>query len=177
MGIAFLKKVLGLDEEAARSSGELGLLYDELSEQFSKLSREEIKRFTGFSGMLGKVSYADMEISEEEQDRMRSLFIEELNLDADKADLLLSLLVNHRVQLFSVEDYIYSRLCNEVCDFEEKTHLLRAMFIVAAADGAISQEEDAAIYAAAKSLRLSHKDFIAVRRQFASYLDVLKTKN
>jgi uncharacterized tellurite resistance protein B-like protein len=150
------------------------LLFDALSEHFSQLDERELKRVTGFSGMLGKISYADMNISEEEKERLRSIFRTTLNLDDAKSELLLSILVEHRIQLFTVEDYLYSRLINEVCDFQEKMGLVKAMFSVAAADGSISQEEDAAIFTAAKSIHLSHGNFISLRKQFSQYLEVLR---
>jgi hypothetical protein len=38
----------------------------------------------------------------------------------------------------------------------------------------LSQEEDAAIYTAAKSIHLSHGNFISLRKQFSQYLEVLR---
>ena len=174
MSISFFKRVFGFDDNDAARIGEFGMLFDTLSREFSKLNDTEIKKITGFSGLIGKVSYADMDISADEKRKMHAIFVTELRVDDEQAALLVSILVEHRIQLFSIEDYFYSRLINEVCSDEDKMRLMRAMFSVAAADGAISQEEDAAIYTAAKSLHLTHRDFISVRKSFVDYLDVLK---
>ena len=173
MVASLIRKILGVD--AARDRvGDLGLLFDSLMEKLVHLEPEEVKRITGYAGMLGRIAYADMEISDVEIDRMKQILSTELKLSPSHVALLVSLLVEHRVQLFSVEDHFYHRIINESCSFDEKMALMKVLFGLAAADGSISKEEDAALFTASKSLRLSHRDFIAVRRQFATYLDVLK---
>jgi uncharacterized tellurite resistance protein B-like protein len=174
MSLSFLKKVFGLDDAQAASYQDLGMLFETLSAQFSTLTDEDIKRITGYAGLIGKVSYADMEISAEEISRMRQIFESVLKLSSENTDLLISILVTHRVRLFSVEDHFYSRLVNELLSEAEKMALLEALFEVAAADGSISQEEDAVLYDASRSMHLTHRDFISVKRHYAKFLDVLK---
>jgi uncharacterized tellurite resistance protein B-like protein len=174
MTISFFKRVFGLDDAEAASYKDLGFLFETLSEKFATLSDEEIKRTTAYAGMLGKVSYADMNISEVEVSRIREILTSVLKLSSRQSDLLIEILITHRIQLFSVEDHFYSRLANELFDLSEKMALLEALFEVAAADGAISQEEDVVLYDAAKSMRLSHREFISVKKRYAAYLDVLK---
>jgi uncharacterized tellurite resistance protein B-like protein len=153
---------------------DIGMLFDAVRERLPKLDEAEIKKITGFAGLLGKVAYADMEISSEELDRIRRVLTNVLKLETRHVASLIVLITDHRVQLFSVEDHFYGRMINEVCSREQKRLLLEALFSLAAADESISNQEDAAIWTIAKSLRLSHGDFIAVRKRFRDHLDVLK---
>ena len=174
MALSFLKKVFGIDDAQMDSYRDLGLLFETLTDRFSGLAVEEVKRITAYAGVIGKVSYADMEISDVEVERMQEIFERILKLSHSNASLLISILKAHRIQLFSVEDHFYSRLVNELMDLDEKRALLEAAFEVAAADGSVSKEEDAVLYDVSRSVHLSHHDFIAVKRRYAEYLDVLK---
>jgi uncharacterized tellurite resistance protein B-like protein len=153
---------------------DLGMLFDAVRERLPHLDDAELKKITGFAGLLGKVAYADMEISSEELDKIRRVLTNVLKLETRHVASLIVLLSEHRAQLFSVEDHFYGRMINEVCSREQKRLLLEALFSLAAADESISNQEDAAIWTITKSLRLSHGDFIAVRKRFREHLDLLK---
>ena len=154
---------------------QLGLLFSEITRLLEGLKADEVKVVTGYAGLLGKVAYADMEISKEEIQNIRRVLREVLALDESPIAALIQILTEHRVQLFSVEDHLYTRLVNEVLTYTEKLKLLEALFSLAAADDDISQQEDAAIWTVAKGLKLSHGDFIASRKRFQKYLAVLRT--
>ena len=124
---------------------------------------DEVKRITAYAGLLGKVAYADLEVSAAEEARVRELLADELGLSAVDAEAVGGLLRAQRARLFLVEDYVYARLVNELCDREAKLALLRCLFAVAAADGAVTGEEDATIGNVARDLRLSQGDFIEAR--------------
>lgn len=172
-----LWKLLGIDKcnGGGKTDEGYGRLFVGIQNLLGDLPPEEIKLVTGYAGLLGKVAYADMEISEEEIRRMESILKKTLVLTRVRVKPIVDLLSKHRVELFSIEDFIYIRLVNSICAKEQKIELLEAMFSVAAADASISAEEEAVIRVVAKGLLLSHADFVSVKKRFAAHLDVLKT--
>ncbi|MDJ0761739.1 MAG: TerB family tellurite resistance protein [Myxococcota bacterium] len=170
-----LKKLFGFGASEDARAGQWGALFDEMAVIFKGEDETTVKFVTGFAGLLGKIAYADLAVSDAEKARIRAILLANLDLIPEKADLILRLLDQQHAQLFSIEDYFYQRLLNDVCDRAQKKTLIHALFQVAAADASVSAEEDAAIWTAAKGLKLSHREFIDVRAQFKAHLDVLKS--
>lgn len=163
-----------LGPKNANGNRDVGLLFEEVQKRVDHLTDEETKKITGIAGLLGKVAYADMEISPREIENMRRYLTHMPKLAPQWIEPLMDIMITHRVQLFSVEDHLYARMINEVCSRDEKQALLDACFALAAADDAISSEEDATLWTIAKSLHLSHGEFITSRKRYRDNLDVLK---
>ncbi|MCP4677626.1 MAG: TerB family tellurite resistance protein [Deltaproteobacteria bacterium] len=169
-----LKKLFGISTKGQKEDSELGELFAGIRPILEGYTADDIKLITGFAGLLGKVAYADMEISDVEIARIRAVLEKRLNLKHHQIEPIIKLLGEHKARLFSVEDYIYIRLLDTVFNHSEKINLLRALFTVAAADESVSAEEDAVLWTVAKGLKLSHRDFVKVRAEFKEHLDVLK---
>jgi uncharacterized tellurite resistance protein B-like protein len=169
-----LWKIFGIDKKERSEDPELGKLFGGMEAILQGFAESDIKYVTGFAGLLGKVAYADMEISEDEVAKMQSVLSNTLRLRDAQVGLIIEMLQKHSVQLCSIEDYRYVRMINEECDKEQKMELIEAMFAVASADESVSSEEDSAIYVVSKGIGLSHKEFVSVRAQFKKYLEVLK---
>jgi uncharacterized tellurite resistance protein B-like protein len=144
-------------------NSEMGALFSTIEKLAGGRSVAEIKRITGWAGLLGRVAYADLELAPEEISGIRKVLEQVHDLDEESARQVVELLEKERAQLLSIEDYIYSRLLNEVASRQEKVELLGALFRVAAADGTVAEREEAAIRLVAHSLLLDHADFIAAR--------------
>jgi uncharacterized tellurite resistance protein B-like protein len=172
-----LKKLFGISKDRKGGEEDLGELFAGVQAILKDCSEGDIQLITGFAGLLGKVAYADMEISKVEIDRIRAVLSGLEHVNRNQADLIIELLGRHSARLFSIEDFIYIRLLNGILDKPGKMDLLKALFKVAAADQSVSAEEDASIWTAAKGLKLSHRDFISVRSEFAKHLDVLKSES
>jgi uncharacterized tellurite resistance protein B-like protein len=172
-----LWKLLGMSKQERGGDPELGLLFEHIERILADGSAAEIKLVTGFAGLLGKVAYADIEVTAEESDRIRDVLGAELGLGPGPVARIAELLEQERARLFTIEDYIYTRLVNEVADREQKLALLRAMFAIAAADGSVRDREEQVIRIATKGLLLSHRDFIDARQQFRDHLAVLRKED
>ncbi len=169
-----LKKLFGINRVKNTDTHDLGELFVGIQKILTEHSDDDVRLIAGFAGLLGKVAYADMEISSVELDRVRDVLDKRLKLSSRQIDPIVELLGKHQARLFSIEDYIYIRLLNEVLDHTQKKDALHALFTVAAADESVSAEEDAVLWTVAKGLRLSHRDFILIRAEFKEHLDVLK---
>lgn len=165
--------VLGMGQRRRAEDPDLGLLFGGIERVLAGAPEAEIKLVTGYAGLLGKVAYADTEVTQEEGERIRRTLGAELGLGLGRVERIAELLEQERARLFTIEDYIYVRLVNEVADRDQKLALLRAMFAIAAADGSVRDREEQVIRVAAKGLLLSHADFIDARRQFREHLAVL----
>lgn len=161
-------------KKRGKGKEDLGKLFEAFNSILETHGEKGIKLLTGLAGLAGKIAYSDMEISESEVERLRAILKDEMGGDDAKALTVLELMTKHRVLLFSVEDHIYARLLNEVAESDEKRRILRLLFRIAAADGSIDSKEDSAIALIARSLNLSHKEFIAARLEFKEHLEVLK---
>lgn len=168
-----LLEILGIGKGTAASE-EAGRLHSLVEKVLGGEPEERIKLVTGYAGLLGKVSYADMEMSEAELERIGALLVEKLALSSFDAASILKMLTEDTATLYSVEDHLYTRMLNDVLDKEQKLELLGALFAVAAANMAISNLEDNTVRVISKGLLLSHKEFIEARLRYRDHLEVLK---
>jgi uncharacterized tellurite resistance protein B-like protein len=168
-----LWKLLGIEKEQ-KNQERFGRLFDGIQAALGDRAEDEVKLVTGFAGLLGKVAYADLEISQKEIGMIRTLLQEKMNLRDSQLGPILKLIELHCIELFSLEDYIYTRMINDVCDRQQKLELIDAMFSVAAANKSISSHEDGVIGGAYKDLQLTHKEFISIKSRYKDHLDVLK---
>jgi uncharacterized tellurite resistance protein B-like protein len=158
----------------SRGKDELGSLFAAIEGMAAGLSVEDIKRITGWAGLLGRVAYADLDLAPEELTGIGEVLVRAHGLGADTARLVVELIEKNRVQLLSVENHFYARLVNEVASREEKRDLLGVLFRVAAADGTVAEREEATIRLVSRALLLDHADFIAARLLVRDSIPVLR---
>ncbi|RMG41268.1 MAG: TerB family tellurite resistance protein [Candidatus Dadabacteria bacterium] len=173
MGLDLLK-LFGLKNGSSSESLEHGSLFTRLSELLSGLSEREVAVITGISGLLGQVAYADLEISDKEICKIKSVLQSNLGLDEQHAELVVTVTKELTRELAGIEDFRYTRLINEHCTKDEKMQLLKALFEIASADDSISSDEDLAIGNIARDLLLTREDFISARADYTRFLDVIK---
>lgn len=171
-----LLKLLGIRKEGRAGRDVLGTLFDGIEGIVGDRPLDEIKLVTGYAGLLGRVAYADLEITDDEVARMRRVLAGVLGLADGEVEAIVEILLRHRVQLLSLEDHVYARLINDVADRPVKLKLLRALYEVGAADGSVREREDQEIRVISRALMLSHSDFIEARREFRDHLAVLKSE-
>ena len=154
-----------------------GRLFDKISELGEQLTESEIKKVTAVAGLCGRIAYADTEITPDEITRISSILKSESKLSARSVDIITTLLVEHRVELLTLEEHFYSRLADESMTGDEKRALLRHLFRIAAVDGTICLQEENLLFTIASQLKLSRQDVIRLKREFKDFLSVLKTTN
>ena len=170
-----LRKLFGIEKRDERKRGEMGTLFAEIEPLLTGHGEDEIKLITGLAGLLGTVTYADMEMSSVEREQTGTILSARLQLPAEQVTTIQELLRVHRVRLFALEDHVYARLINSVTDRAQRMDLMRLLFALAAADHAISSSEEAALRQVADALKLSHREYVTVRSDFSKFRDVFKT--
>lgn len=139
-----------------------------------QLEPRQARLLAAFAYLMARVARVDSGVSAEENDRMERLLRERGALPPAQASLVVEM-ARHESQLFGgTDNLLVSRELDELATREEKLRLLDCMFAVAAADESVSLVEDNEIWRIAKELKLSHRDFIEVRRRYREHLDVLK---
>ena len=157
-----LWKLFGLNrkEDATR---EQGVLFAGLAGVLEGYDDTQTKMIAGIAGLLGTVAYADLDISDEEIVHIREVLESELKLTHREVESVVQILLEQKTRLFTIEDYLYIRLINEVANVTQKKALLGSLFALAAADGTVDLDEDVTVRKITNGLKLSHKDFIEAR--------------
>lgn len=130
------------------------------------LSHEELRTLGLAGGLMAKVAHADQGVTDEERKAMVEAIQAHWPLGDAQADFVVEVAV-------SAVDVTYDtlRMMRQLASRtmpEERRHLLAALFAVAVADGDIGHDEHEEIRHIARSLHLTHRDFINAK------LEVLK---
>lgn len=153
---------------------DFGKLFSSLNSILDGLEEEKLKLTTGFAGLLGKIAYADKEICRAEISVIKQQLIEQGLLDEACFERVLEVLQKHASDLAGIEDHHYWKLLNEVCGKKEKLTILESLFLVAAANHSISNEEERELRLIAKGLNIEDIDYRKIRVQFREHLDITK---
>lgn len=145
----------------------------EIEEVLEELPPEEAKTLAALAMVLGRVAYADNEISDKEKSRMADILEKHFKLSKPKARVVMSLAVTKNLEL-SLDHHIVLRRLNEALSSEEKKQLIRTLFELASVDD-VSTQESGEIRKISLSLLLSEADYFQVQSEFREKLSILKT--
>jgi uncharacterized tellurite resistance protein B-like protein len=110
--------------------------------------------------------------AEEEREMLR--IVSEHGLSDEEALLVVEMAQSQNELFGHAEDFVVARELQETATREQKLQVLDCLFAVSAADLEISTVEDNEIRRISSELRLTHADFIGVRRHWRRHLGVLK---
>jgi uncharacterized tellurite resistance protein B-like protein len=129
----------------------------------------------GFAYVLGRIAYADLDISAAETAEMERILRDWSGLDEALAVLVVEIARRQAALEGATEDYLVTRRFREVSTAEEREQLLHCMFAVATAAGdTISAEESATIRQVADELGFTLGELNVLRRQYADRLSALQ---
>jgi uncharacterized tellurite resistance protein B-like protein len=165
-------KWLGLDapEDAGKDT-------DAVRRIASALDRIEPARarfIAAFAYLLGRVAYADREVTVEETHAMERIVRERAGLPEEQAVLIVQIAKSQNLLLGGTEDFLVARQFEQMATREEKLGLLDCLFAVSAADRSITVVEDNEISRIAQVLKLEHSDLVRARLAYKDYLRVLQ---
>jgi len=126
---------------------------------------ERARLLAAFAYLLGRVAFADHDVSADERAVMESRLITDGAVSADQAQQLVQLAVAATGSHGAAEDYQVAREFEALATREEKLQLLRALFTVSAQHG-ITTVEDNEISRIAGALRLERSAVTALRLEF-----------
>ena len=173
--IMTLWKFFGLDRESAEAAGAAETeTVRKIVRALDRLEPALARYLAGFAYILGRVAYADLDISEEESRQMERIVMDVGGLPEEQAVIVVQMAKTQNLLFGATENFLVTREFNRLSDRPQKLRLLRCLFSVACANRSISTAEDGEIRLIAKELLLEHKDFMAVRSEFRDHLAVLK---
>lgn len=122
------------------------------------LPEAELRKLCFATGLLAHIANVDSDMSNEEREAMRKIIAQDWNLSAQQADLLVCISRDRTTRGLD-----YFRLSHGFFDcttFDERRDFLKTLFKIANASDKTSNDEIEEIRRVAKSLKLSHQDFI-----------------
>lgn len=142
----------------------------ELVNALDLLDEGRARYLARFAYLLGRVAHADRHVSPEETRAMEALVMEEGQLSAEQAMLVVTLAKSSNLLFGGTADFIVAQEFAEHATYPEKLALVRCLFAVSATDAAISMAEEAEIHRIANQLRIDPPDLIALRVAHRQYL-------
>ena len=161
--ISALFRSLGLAaDDGARHETET---VSEIATVLTGIPPERARLLAAFAYLLGRVAFADHDVSADERATMESRLATEAEVSAEQAQHLVQLAVAATGSHGAAEDYQVAREFELLATRDEKLQLLRALFTVSAQHG-ITTVEDTEISRIASALRLDRADVTILRHEF-----------
>ncbi len=127
------------------------------------LPPEETLKIYCFSGLLARIAYNDLIITNQEKQQMQQLLQTWYNLTPDTAQKIVQLTIDHLKTLAGLDNHRYCSPLIELLSEEQRYNMIVALFQVARSDGQLSSSEQEEIRGIATALGLPHRHFVAAR--------------
>ena len=142
--------------------------------QLEALPPDRARLLAGAAYVVSRAANADMSITEDEVALMEQTLVERTGVSEAEAVIVVEI-ARQQARLFgSTEDFLVTREFKRVSTPEQRLGVLRACFLVAAADDEISSPENAVLNEIANELDIDPADFDAVRTEHREQLSVVR---
>ncbi len=181
--MSFLKRLFGADEPTPSAAAAAGIPPTPAAEtatvrkivaQLEALPPDRARLLAGAAYVVSRAANADMAISDDEVVLMEQALVERTGVSEAEAVVVVEI-ARQQARLFgSTEDYLVTREFKRVSTPEQRLGVMRACFVVAAADDEISSPESAVLNEIASELDIDPADFDAVRARHREQLSVVR---
>jgi len=169
-----LLKWLGLQERDGAARHDDIDAVRRIAEALDRMEPERARYIAAFAYLLGRVAYADREVTSEETRVMERIVMERGLLPEEQAVLVVQIARNQNLMFGGTEDFLVARQFAQMATEEQKLGLLDCLFAVSAADQLISVVEDNEISRIAGELNIARTDVVNARLRYREYLSVLR---
>jgi uncharacterized tellurite resistance protein B-like protein len=169
-----LRELLGFGASEPSERGSETAAVRKILEALDKLDRGTARYLAAFAYILGRVAYADRDVSAAETTAMERIVMEQGALPEEQAAIVVQIAKTQNLLFGGTEDFLVTREFDRIASHEQKLTLLACLFAVSAADNSISTVEDNEIRRVAVELRIDHPDFIEARSRYRDQLAALK---
>lgn len=164
-----------LPSVSSSSQGEQGTsVIDKISSHLQMVEEEQREYFASFAFILGRVAYADQNISEEELAIIRELLYEKSQMNESQAGAVAGIVKTLSEIDGATENYLVTRSFSEMANHQQKQELLECLFLVSAADESISTQEEKELKLIADEIGIPNDEFLQIRSNYREYREVLK---
>lgn len=122
------------------------------------ITDDDLRKLSLVGGLMAKIAYQDRNVTEEELAQMIEAIEKNWELTREEATFLAEVAVTSVDVTYDAFRMMRELVTNTT--IEERQHIVEVLFAVAAADGDISFDETEEIRLIARSLELSHREFI-----------------
>ena len=135
---------------------------------------ERARYLAGFAYVLARAAEADLDISAAETAVMEGALVDLGGLDMAQAVLVVQMAKFQARTKFGTEDYLVTREFASFATAEEKEAVIRACFVVSAADDEISSDEAQTINEIAYELGIERPALNAIREGFVEKFTAIR---
>ena len=145
-----------------------------IEEKLKNYSEEKAHYVALYAFILGRVAYADFDVSNEEKTSMKKIMIENSGVSTKEAEDIVSITEQQNILSGSTDHYIVTREFKKIATKKEKEELIQCLYQVSASDQSISSREEGEIRVIASELGISLESLVLIRSKFSQFRDALK---
>lgn len=138
------------------------------------MPEDRARYLAGYAYILSRAALADMRVTDAETAQMERIVVETGAIPEAEAVLVVEMAKTQSKLYGATEDYIITRDWSSRATTDQKLALLRACYLVGAANGSISAEENAALQQIANEFGLDPDEVKSVRSGFYERLSVVQ---
>jgi uncharacterized tellurite resistance protein B-like protein len=135
--------------------------------ELDKLEPERARYLAAFAYVLSRVAGADLHISDVETAAMTAIVERVGRLPEAQAVVVVEIAKSQNRLFGGTENFLVTREFRAIATDDQRRELLECVFAVAAADDAITGEEEAQIWQIAAELGFQHDEYIQVRLKYS----------
>lgn len=143
-------------------------------EALEALEPQRAQFLAAFAYLLGRVAYADLEISSSEVRVMEEIVTRYGELPADQARLVVQIVRAEHLQRGGTQNFQVTREFRKISTEEQRAELLHCLFAVSAADDSISLAEEKQVHQIAEEFGFSRRDYIDIRSDYNAKRSVIR---
>ena len=144
--------------------------------ELDRLDRARARFLAAFAYVLSRVAAADLDISDDETEKMVEIVQRLGHVPEAQAVLVVAIANNQNLLFGSTEDYLVTREFREIATDEQRHELLDCLFAVSAADDTITGDEETQIRQISNELGFSHKEFTQARLAYSDKRSILNRR-
>jgi uncharacterized tellurite resistance protein B-like protein len=145
-----------------------------ISRELGALEPERRRFLAGFAYVLSRAAHADLDISDDEMQRMERVLVDIGKLPDAQAVLVVQI-ARHQTELYGgTEDYLVTREFAAGASEEQRRAVVESCFAVVAADQQITSVEYAELTEIATELGLSRADLNVIRNEYKEHLTAIQ---
>ena len=142
--------------------------------ELDRLPPDRARYLAAFAYVLSRVAGADRHVVEAETTAMVGLVERVGRLPEAQAILVVEIAKSQNRLFGGTENFLVTREFREIATDAERHDLLHCLFSIAAADEAISAEEEAQVWQIAGELGFSRQEFVEVRLTYSDKRTILR---
>ena len=146
----------------------------QIAAALSSLPPARARYLAAFAYLLGRAAFANLSVSEAEKAEMKRLG-SVAGLDPDTTRLVVELALMQAGEFGATEDYLVTREFKAISTIEERLRLIRACFLVMAADDEVDANEAWLVNRVAEELDVERTDLNVIRAEFHERLSSVRS--